>query len=59
MLEQNFTHRQLYDGTFQSVCNFCFFLVAVAKREEELALAERRHFCPERHSTTASGNPVR
>ncbi len=43
-----FSHRQLSDGSVQSVCMCCFFTVAFGKNEADLAKGEAMHACPQR-----------
>jgi len=42
---EDYAHRQNEDGTFDSICVYCFGTIASAKREVDLAEGERRHTC--------------
>lgn len=42
---EDYAHRQNEDGTFDSICVYCFRTIAAANREGDLAEDERRHTC--------------
>ena len=48
MHNEVFSHRQLEDGSVQSVCLYCFFTVAISNNEMNLQVAESRHWCEQR-----------
>jgi hypothetical protein len=40
-----FSHRQNWNGTYDSICRKCYKTVATANNEVELEHLERRHVC--------------
>ena len=43
--KKKFAHRENLDGTFDSICTYCFQTIASAKEESKLQLAEQKHVC--------------
>jgi hypothetical protein len=46
--QREFPHRLNKDGTYDSICPFCFVTIACERREENLARFERDHVCDPR-----------
>jgi hypothetical protein len=42
---QRFPHRRNRDGSYDSICTFCFATVASSGTEEELGEAGAKHIC--------------
>lgn len=43
--QREFPHRLNKDGTYDSICPFCFVTIACQRREEDLARFEHDHAC--------------
>ena len=42
---EDYAHRKNEDGTFDSICLYCFRTIASAKDESDLGVREKRHSC--------------
>lgn len=40
---RRFTHRQNADGSYDSICMFCFLTAATSQKEDQLARLEQGH----------------
>lgn len=42
---EDYAHRKNQDGTFDSICLYCFRTIASAENESDLDASEKRHSC--------------
>jgi hypothetical protein len=54
---EDYAHRRNADGTFDSICLFCFRTIASAEDESELAMNEKRHSCQPKVAYRKMQNP--